>query len=102
MAECSYCGEKVSLPFKCKFCGKYFCPEHRLPENHDCEGLKEFKEKRAKSPEKWIYEPFHPKYREEPVRKIKKPRIEIIQRNIIYGILILIALILIYSLIKGY
>jgi len=50
----------------------------------------------------WIYEPFHPKYREEPVRKIKKPRIEIIQRNIIYGILILIALILIYSLIKGY
>ena len=97
MAKCSYCGEEVSLPFKCKFCGKYFCAEHRLPENHDCEGLKEFKEKRAKSPEKWIYDPFHARYKEKPVKKIRK----INQRTIVYGILVLIALILLYSLIKG-
>jgi len=24
--------------FLCKYCGKYFCSEHRLPENHDCWG----------------------------------------------------------------
>lgn len=24
--------------FKCKYCEKYFCPDHRLPENHNCLG----------------------------------------------------------------
>lgn len=24
------------LPFTCRSCGKSFCAEHRLPENHDC------------------------------------------------------------------
>jgi Zn-dependent protease len=24
------------MPFKCPYCGEYFCPSHRLPENHDC------------------------------------------------------------------
>jgi Zn-dependent protease len=24
------------MPFKCPYCGNYFCHEHRLPENHDC------------------------------------------------------------------
>jgi len=24
------------LPFRCPFCGGYFCAEHRLPESHDC------------------------------------------------------------------
>ncbi len=27
------------MPFKCKFCGKKFCSEHRLPENHNCEDM---------------------------------------------------------------
>lgn len=41
MPKCEYCGKEISvLPFKCKYCGKTFCAEHRLPENHDCEGLK--------------------------------------------------------------
>ena len=26
------------MPFRCKYCGGYFCSEHRLPEIHDCEG----------------------------------------------------------------
>ena len=25
--------------FTCHYCGKKFCSEHRLPENHDCDGL---------------------------------------------------------------
>jgi Zn-dependent protease len=24
------------MPFKCPYCGQYFCVEHRLPENHNC------------------------------------------------------------------
>ena len=36
MPKCEYCGKEVDLPFECKFCGGYFCVEHRLPENHNC------------------------------------------------------------------
>ena len=38
MAECSECG-KQTMSFTCHYCGKKFCSEHRLPENHDCDGL---------------------------------------------------------------
>jgi Zn-dependent protease len=34
--KCSQCGQEVFLPFRCPYCGEYFCPEHRLPENHNC------------------------------------------------------------------
>jgi len=36
MPNCEHCGKEVELPFRCKFCGHYFCLEHRLPENHNC------------------------------------------------------------------
>jgi Zn-dependent protease len=36
--KCQKCSEEVFLPFKCPYCGGYFCPEHRLPESHDCQG----------------------------------------------------------------
>jgi len=36
MPKCKQCGKEVILPFECKFCGHYFCTEHRLPENHNC------------------------------------------------------------------
>ncbi len=49
MAVCDKCGKETSLPYSCGYCGKSFCSEHRLPENHECEGLddleKETKEK---------------------------------------------------------
>ena len=28
------------MPYKCRFCGGTYCGDHRLPENHDCVGLK--------------------------------------------------------------
>jgi len=34
--KCQKCQKEVFLPFKCPYCGDYFCPEHRLPENHKC------------------------------------------------------------------
>lgn len=34
---CAYCGRKFTeLSYQCTHCGSYFCPDHRLPENHEC------------------------------------------------------------------
>ena len=32
--------DTIAMPFKCRRCGGSFCAKHRLPENHDCVGLK--------------------------------------------------------------
>lgn len=32
--------DTIPMPFICKRCGGSFCSKHRLPENHDCGGLK--------------------------------------------------------------
>ncbi len=45
MAKCDYCDEEVFMPYKCGYCGGTFCPKHRLPENHECEGLEEISKK---------------------------------------------------------
>ncbi len=42
MAKCDICGKEVVLPYRCKYCGGTFCEEHRLPENHDCDGLDDY------------------------------------------------------------
>jgi Zn-dependent protease len=34
--KCATCGVEVDLPFRCNYCEHYYCPAHRLPENHDC------------------------------------------------------------------
>lgn len=34
--KCKQCGAETYMPFKCPYCGEYFCVEHRLPENHSC------------------------------------------------------------------
>ncbi|RLG26148.1 rhomboid family intramembrane serine protease [Methanosarcinales archaeon] len=41
--RCHVCGKYELMPFTCKFCGGRFCSEHRLPENHDCTGLAEYR-----------------------------------------------------------
>jgi predicted nucleic acid binding AN1-type Zn finger protein len=50
--ECKKCGEKVYLPFECKYCGYKYCGKHRLPEYHECFGLRD-----KKSPKPGIVEP---------------------------------------------
>ena len=42
MATCDECGAYENLPYQCRRCGKTFCADHRLPENHDCPGLAEW------------------------------------------------------------
>ena len=41
MRRCEYCGREEWMPYTCSYCGGTFCSEHRLPESHDCPGLKE-------------------------------------------------------------
>ncbi|MBO8181353.1 MAG: rhomboid family intramembrane serine protease [Archaeoglobus sp.] len=38
--KCDFCGKEEYLPFECRYCGGKFCAEHRLPEAHNCEGIK--------------------------------------------------------------
>jgi hypothetical protein len=103
MTICSLCGKKEVMPFTCKFCGNKYCGDHRLPENHECIGLQKFKEERSREPEKWIYEPFHTKYKEAPVgRKASRPLLERLTealktRTLIYVILGIIFLVLVLS-----
>ena len=36
---CQQCGKSALLGFTCSYCNGYFCPEHRLPEKHECLGI---------------------------------------------------------------
>ena len=36
--KCDYCGKEEALPFVCNYCGGAYCPDHRLPEAHQCKG----------------------------------------------------------------
>ena len=39
MARCDHCRAECTLPFTCQHCGGKFCPDCRLPPNHDCTGI---------------------------------------------------------------
>jgi hypothetical protein len=36
---CQFCGDSTLMGFTCSYCNGYYCPEHRLPEKHDCLGI---------------------------------------------------------------
>lgn len=40
MATCKRCGEKTIGHHECTYCANTYCPDHRLPENHDCSGVR--------------------------------------------------------------
>jgi predicted nucleic acid binding AN1-type Zn finger protein len=45
MPKCNHCNKKLDfLPFTCKFCHELHCTKHRLPEDHKCIGLMQYKE----------------------------------------------------------
>ncbi len=48
--RCDFCGKYEMLPFNCKYCGGVFCSSHRLPEYHNCPGLKAMKQGTWKPP----------------------------------------------------
>lgn len=50
MTKCVVCGAEELLAFTCRYCGRQFCAEHRLPETHTCSmvGAKVFTMKKVK------------------------------------------------------
>ncbi|OPY30033.1 MAG: intramembrane serine protease GlpG [Methanocella sp. PtaU1.Bin125] len=48
--RCDFCDRYEMLPFNCKYCGGVFCSSHRLPEYHNCPGLKAMKQGNWKPP----------------------------------------------------
>jgi len=52
LVKCEVCGVEVYLPFKCIYCGKYYCVNHRLPEAHSCDKLSLIKTEKT-----WFYKP---------------------------------------------
>lgn len=79
-STCDFCGKPFGgdLPFSCKFCGGKFCTEHRLPESHECIGLKEHKE-RVKRGEVPLFE-------EKKVKKEIKPKKIVPDFDRVYGL----------------
>ncbi|OPY38713.1 MAG: AN1-like Zinc finger [Methanoregula sp. PtaU1.Bin051] len=49
-ANCAKCGEWVYLPFQCNYCNQYYCGAHRLPFNHDCEHIDDWKRRGSSGP----------------------------------------------------
>lgn len=45
MAECEICGTRVSggSAFTCTYCGGTYCPAHRLPFNHACTNIEDWR-----------------------------------------------------------
>ena len=42
---CAVCGEQVYLPFFCEYCHKYYCDRHRLPFDHNCKNIDQWKKR---------------------------------------------------------
>jgi len=34
--KCAICGAEPAFRFRCYYCQRYFCEEHKLPKNHHC------------------------------------------------------------------
>jgi uncharacterized protein len=39
MTRCDQCGSECALPFTCQHCSLKYCPDCRLPPNHNCTGI---------------------------------------------------------------
>ena len=68
--RCAVCGESDEILRDCKYCTGAYCPEHALPENHDCPGMAEIKQK-----DEWVRdrETNIPTYRGKEVRPRPEP-----------------------------
>lgn len=49
--RCHLCDNEEAIPFRCRYCGRDFCSQHRLPPNHDCPLIDQFVAKPARQRE---------------------------------------------------
>jgi uncharacterized protein YkwD len=67
MAYCDYCNNKMDeIPFHCRRCGSNYCSNHRLPEDHNCPGLKRGNLFESLGPKKGHKTHNHDTSRQEP------------------------------------
>lgn len=59
--KCQQCGRDEALPFRCQYCQRLFCAEHRLPENHACPNYEKARSLREEEPYEYkvTYTPPH-------------------------------------------
>ncbi len=101
--ECYYCGFRDPLPFICKFCGKSYCYNHRLPESHNCSGLALYKERVRSSGKIYQYEPdLIVKKRRKPVFDSLDNTISVIKSNYSLTILTIVVISFFLQIILGY
>ena len=48
--KCSFpnCGKREYMPWKCNYCGREFCGDHRMPFNHNCPGIEVYKKRNVR------------------------------------------------------
>jgi len=102
LTVCEKCGREVALPFKCSYCGGNFCPDHRLPENHDCKGVTTVVKKNDATPKTEIKtqepRPFNFRYDFSTLQPPKKRRPKFSFPAAGMALLILIVLVFIVQL----
>ncbi|WP_347720936.1 rhomboid family intramembrane serine protease [Candidatus Nanohalovita haloferacivicina] len=91
MGECSKCGKKA-MTFTCRYCNDKFCSEHRLPENHDCEGLEKGVKQEKEETRKWFEEKklkqeTHKGQPKRPKSSLARDAVRTIKNNATYGII---------------
>jgi membrane associated rhomboid family serine protease len=50
------------MTFTCRYCGEKYCSDHRLPENHNCEGIEG---ESSEEHEKWFEDKFSDKQKDD-------------------------------------
>ena len=97
MVRCEICESEVSggSAFTCSYCGKTFCPSHRLPFNHACKNIEKW---RSSSPEKKRSVRNQGKS-ESPVRLISEI-LRVRRTWIISAVIIIISVLLIFFTVR--
>lgn len=95
MPACVECGKNVNLPYECNLCGYSFCSDHRLPENHSCEGLDSYK--RGMREEGRMFREKEPT-RREPSRTRRLSSFVSLKGNVAISLLAAIAIVYVLQL----
>lgn len=73
--NCAYCGVEENLPFRCSYCSKEFCADHRLPESHACVALERGKplpRREVSAQREFFSRPFRFRYTVGPPIRVRR------------------------------
>lgn len=88
--DCDHCGREIGqFEYDCSRCDGVFCSEHRLPESHDCIGLKVEKAERELKREEGQTEPWFDRHENQ---QGKRSRELPISKSVLMAVLILVVL----------